>query len=138
MQVEIKDYGTSELHRQRNVQIRNGKARVYASTPLDYFREKMIISDDQWMAGDKLSYLFMLSNLNLYKAPKYAEQPGQLSDGEGSERYEVEYKQAVKSVHYRNLSVTRNVCCFHDRTNDIGGLREGLNDLVRFFGIKSW
>lgn len=139
MQEDIKDYGTAELHRQQKIHIKNGMARVYAQLPLDYYREKSIITEEQWSAGDRLSYLFVASNLFAVRTSNLTDERGRVlsADGESpSERHEREYKEALTSVHYRYRTVTRNVCCFHDNTVHIQTLRDGLDDLMRFFGIK--
>lgn len=121
------------------VHIKNGLARVYAQLPLDHYREKSIISEEQWTAGDRLSYLFTASNCFAVRTSNLTDERGRSLPGDEetpAERFEIEYKDALNSVHYSQRGMIRNVCCFHDRTKDIGALREGLNDLVRFFGIK--
>lgn len=136
---DIKDFGTAELHRQQNIQIKNGKARVYAQLPLDLYREKSIVSDDQWAAGDRLGYLFTASNCFAVRTTNLTDERGRFLSKEGeptpAERFELEYKEAINSVHYRMRPLIRNVCCYHDTTVHIEMLRDGLDDLVRHFGI---
>lgn len=137
---DVLDFGTAELHSQMNVRIKNGLARVYAQLPLDHYREKSIITEEQWMAGDRLSYLFAASNCFSLRTSNYTDERGRAlpsTEQTPAERFEIEYKAALTSMPHSLRTLLRNVCCFHDRTNDIGLLRDGLNDLIRFFGIKN-
>lgn len=138
MNQDVRDYGTAELHKRHKIHVKNGTARIYAQLPLDLFREKMTITEDQWFAGDRLSYLFTASNLFRLRTAEYTDFSGRVNPPEGltpSETHQIQYKEAMKALHNSHRSLVRNVCCFHAHTSNIGDLRDGLNNLARHFGI---
>lgn len=136
------DYGTAELHKREFIQLNNGLARNYKQLPLDDLRYRSVISERQWQAGDRLNYLFVASRLNTYRSPNFSEERGTslAPDGElsGSERAEIEYKQATRGLRPDIRQLTIDVCCHHMKPilKHILPLRDGLDQLISIFKIK--
>lgn len=135
--MEVKDLGTAELHLRERVRTVNGVSQTAYKTPLQRLLNSGSISEEQYYAGHRLGDIFYSANIRTYRSFQLEEvRNGYVGNG-NSEKWERIYRDAIAFVPPSHKLIIINVCCFYEWTREIGKLREGLNDLHRFFEKNS-
>lgn len=138
--LNAKDFGTPELHKQRDVRIENGVAIVTNSVPVVKYHRDRKIDDDQFNAAIRLESSFMLSGLFNLKISRITDQKGirRFAENESlADSYEKEYRLALKNMSWDSRQITINVCCFHEcieySPRLFSKFKQGLNQLYEIF-----
>lgn len=132
------DHGTPELKLRLRVEVKNNVARIWDQTPLDRYLREDLITEQQFLAGQKLHCLFEFSGGVRMKTHKLSDERGESTNENNTSKYWHKYLSTVRNLSHMVRPVTINVCCYQETVANplaLAKLQQGLLELAEILRV---